>query len=176
MSLYSQICEYAPWDSTEEGHKKAFLSFLEKGNQGSHVTGSAWVVNRSRDKAVLTFHKKLNKWIQPGGHGEKNEAVRDTALREAEEESGLTSLRLLHSGIFDLDVHPIPSNGDTPEHYHYDIRFILLADDGEELKISGESKDLKWVSFDEIPPLTAHNPGILRMLEKSKNRFGLIGE
>ena len=168
MSLFSQVNEYTPWDSTEETHKKALLAFLENGDPASHVTGSAWVVNPSRDKALLTLHTKLNTWLQPGGHGEKNEAVQETALREAEEESGLHSLRLLHPGIFDIDVHLIPPNGDTPEHYHYDIRFILLADDGEKLAISRESKDLKWVSFDEIPSLTGNNPGILRMLTKTQ--------
>lgn len=168
MSLFSQVNEYTPWDDTEQRHKKTLLAFLKNESPGSHVTGSAWVVNHAGDKAVLTFHKKLNKWIQLGGHSEKNEAVQETALREAREESGLASLELLNPGIFDLDVHLIPPNGDTPEHYHYDIRFILRAKDGEKLMISRESKDLKWVSFGEIPPLTGHNPGILRMLAKTQ--------
>lgn len=172
MSLFTQINEYTPWDNTEETHRKAVLAFLKNGNPGSHITGSAWVVDQTGDKALLTLHTKLNKWLQPGGHGEPDEAVRDTALREAEEETGLASLELLNPGIFDIDVHRIPPNGDTPGHYHYDIRFILLADGGEKLKISRESKDLKWVSFDEIPSLTGQSPGILRMLAKSKQHFG----
>ena len=168
MSLFSQISAYAPWNSTEKVHKKTLLAFLKKGNPASHVTGSAWVINRAGDKALLTLHTKLDKWIQPGGHGEGNESVRETALRETREETGLTSLELLCPGIFDLDVHRIPPNGDIPGHCHYDIRFILRADDGETLTISRESKDLKWVAFDEIPALTGHSPGILRMLAKSK--------
>jgi len=171
MSLFAQINEYTPWDSTEETHKKTVLAFLESGNQGGHITGSAWVVNHAGDKALLTLHTKLNKWIQPGGHAENDETIQATALREAEEETGLMSLRLLSPGIFDIDVHKIPPGGDTPGHYHYDIRFILRADEGEALKISGESKDLKWVLFDEIPALAGHNPGILRMLDKSKGRI-----
>ena len=168
MSLFSQINEYSPWDTAEERHTQAVLAFLANGNPGSHVTGSSWVINPSKDKALLTYHKKLNKWIQLGGHGENNETVRETALREAAEESGLHSLRLLRPGIFDIDVHLIPPKADTPEHYHYDIRFVLLADDGENLRISRESNDLKWVALDEIPQLTGFNPGILRMLAKTR--------
>jgi len=167
MSLLTQI-EYTSWDSTEEKHRKTVLDFLENGKPGSHITGSAWIINATGDKALLTLHTKLNKWLQPGGHGEQNETVRDTALREAREETGLASLGLLSSGIFDIDVHRIPPNGDTPGHFHYDIRFILRGDEGEKLKISRESKGLRWVSFEEIPSLANHSPGILRMLKKSK--------
>lgn len=168
MSLFTQIDEYTPWDDTEETHRKAVLAFLENGNPGSHITGSAWVINHAGDKALLTLHTKLNKWLQPGGHGEPDETVRETALREAEEETGLSSLRLLTPDIFDIDVHRIPPSGDAPVHYHYDIRFILLADEGEKLTISRESKDLKWVPFNEIPHLTGYNPGVLRMIKKAQ--------
>ncbi len=115
-----------------------------------HVTGSAWIVDRSRTHVLLTHHRKLDRWLQLGGHAEGEVDIRAVALREAREESGLESLRLLATGIFDVDVHPIPARGRRPAHLHYDVRFLLEADREEPLVVSAESKALAWVPLAEL--------------------------
>ncbi len=136
-----------------------------------HITGSSWIINKSRDKALLTHHKKLNRWLQLGGHADGEEDILDVSAREAKEESGLTSLRLLSHSIFDLDIHLIPTNGKEESHYHYDVRFCFEADDAEPLTVSGESRQLKWIPFSSLPSYTHRNKSIIRMLEKTQEAF-----
>lgn len=134
-----------------------------------HITGSAWIVNRDSSLILLTHHRKLDRWLQLGGHADGDPDVVQVALREAREESGLDSFEVLGEGIFDLDIHPIPARGDTPEHLHYDVRYLLRANCEGQYTVSEESHDLRWVRPDELPALTSE-PSMLRMLGKSLAR------
>ncbi len=131
-----------------------------------HLTGSAWIVNRDRTRTLLTHHRKLDKWLQLGGHADGDGDLLAVALREAREESGLTRLRVDSAEIFDLDRHWIPPRKTDPGHYHYDLRFRIEADDTEPLTISNESKDLAWV---DVARVTALNPeeSMARMVRKT---------
>lgn len=132
-----------------------------------HITGSAWIVNKPKDKVLLVHHAKLNRWLQPGGHADGNENVFEVALREATEETGLTNLTLLYDGLFDLDIHPIPERKDFPEHLHYDIRFAFQADDRLPLTVSSESYQVAWVHLKDTALFTKGNVSIQRMAEKT---------
>lgn len=140
--------------------------YLGKGNSDGHLTGSAWIVNADKSKILLTHHKKLDKWLQLGGHTEENENLLQTALREAMEESGLSNVKVISDYIFDMDVHLIPSRKNEKEHFHYDIRFLFEADESENIEISHESKDLKWVSIEEISSYSKEE-SIHRMIRKT---------
>ena len=131
-----------------------------------HLTASAWITNVDKTKAVLLHHKKLNIWVQPGGHvDDEDESLAQASLREAMEETGLTDLSFHQNGIFDLDVHSIPERKNEPKHWHLDVRFWLIAGN-ETLAISEESNDLKWLSRAEIEALTQEE-SVLRMVRKT---------
>jgi NUDIX domain len=99
--------------------------FYQRSNLAGHLTGSAWILSPDEKSALLIHHKKLNKWLQPGGHADDNDDdLSKTAQREAIEECGLKHIFLLKSGVFDVDVHQIPEKGIIPAHFHYDIRFL----------------------------------------------------
>jgi len=115
-----------------------------------HVTGSAWIVDSSRHRCLLTHHRKLDRWLQLGGHADGNPDALDVAMREAREESGLRSLRVVSAQIFDCDVHEIPARGSEAAHFHHDLRFLLEADPAEPLIVGAESRALAWVRLDEI--------------------------
>lgn len=141
--------------------------FGERALEAGQVTASAWIVDEAGENVLLTHHAKLNLWVQLGGHLEAgDESVAAAALREAREESGLTSVRLVSERVFDVDVHPIPARGDVPAHFHYDLRFLCAADSKEPLQISDESHALAWVAVAEVPSLTQER-SVLRMLAKS---------
>lgn len=133
-----------------------------------HVTGSAWIVNEEKTHALLVHHAKLNKWLQPGGHADGDENVMAVALREVSEETGLTKLQELTPGIFDLDIHPIPARKDFPEHLHYDVRYAFIASQQDDLLLSDESTDVKWIPLADVPALSGNNDSILRMIAKTK--------
>lgn len=137
-----------------------------------HLTGSAWVVSPDRSRVLLTHHRKLDKWLQLGGHADGEGDLLAVAQREAIEESGLAAVRALSSTIFDLDRHWIPPRKTDPGHYHYDLRFLFEADPQSPLKISHESKDLAWI---ELGRVTVLNPeeSMARMVRKTNPKHDL---
>lgn len=129
-----------------------------------HLTGSALVATEGLDRVLLTLHRKLNRWLQLGGHADGSLALDAVALREAQEESGLSSFDFVVRGIFDLDIHWIPE-GKEPGHYHYDARYLLTTPEPERISISDESHALRWFSLDEARAVT-DEPSMLRLFEK----------
>ncbi len=125
-------------------HPDCFLRSCLEG----HITGSAWILSADHRHVLLTHHRKLDRWLQLGGHCDGDGDPRQVALREAREESGLADLRFLPEAEdplpLDLDVHPIPAHGGEPAHLHLDVRFLLVAEAGQELRTSEESKELRW--------------------------------
>ena len=116
-----------------------------RSQQRGHITGSAWLLNPAGDKALLTLHHNLKRWMQLGGHSDGDADTLRVALREAAEESGIEGIQALSPEIFDVDIHRIPArpDKDEPEHFHYDVRFLLRAPH-EHYSISAESDDLAW--------------------------------
>lgn len=133
--------------------------------EDGHVTGSAWIVSPQRQRALLTHHRKLEKWLQLGGHSDGDANTLRVAQREAEEESGLI-VKPIRDFVFDIDIHTIPARGCDPEHKHYDVRFLFEADDRAPLTISDESNDLRWVSVKGLGDLTTEE-SVLRMARKT---------
>ena len=132
----------------------------------AHLTGSAWVVDAARTRVVLTHHRKLDRWLQLGGHADGDADLLAVARREAEEEAGLSGLPLLGEGLFDVDCHLIPARGPVPDHWHFDLRFAFEADPAVPLRISDESHDLAWVGLGEVARLTP-SESMARMVRKT---------
>jgi 8-oxo-dGTP pyrophosphatase MutT (NUDIX family) len=173
VTLLQELHAYVPFDDYEAGMRRRLIAFVtahraafDRALAIGHVTASAWIVDPSRTRALLTHHRKLGKWLQLGGHVDGDPDVRRAALREAREESGLTSLRFATDAIYDLDVHPIPARPGEPAHEHYDVRFAFEADPAETLVVSAESNELAWVPLDA---LAAHgaDESVLRLARKT---------
>lgn len=170
-----QIAAHRPFDDTEAAHQSAMHTFIKQHPDFfrrtltiGHVTGSAWIITPARSHALLLHHRKLDRWLQPGGHIEQESDVLTSALREAREETGIDNLRVLDHTLFDLDIHTIPANHKEAEHQHYDIRYIFEADFDATPAASDESNDVRWFRLDEIAAMN-NDPSIRRMVEKSAN-------
>ena len=131
----------------------------------AHFTGSALVVNADGSRALLHHHGKLNRWLQFGGHCDGDEDVLSVACREAEEESGIAGLIVASARPFDLDIHEIPAHGGEPVHWHYDVRYMLIAPADAVHVSSTESLQLRWFTMDEMEQLPLDG-GLQRMLRK----------
>ncbi|HRI83159.1 MAG TPA: NUDIX hydrolase [Opitutaceae bacterium] len=139
---------------------------LLRSQLSGHLTGSAWVVDAARTRTLLTHHRKLDKWLQLGGHADGDPDLLAVALREAQEESGLTRLRPVGRALFDLDRHWIPEHRGVPAHWHFDLRFMIEADPAEPLVVTSESKDLAWVELGAVAGLNPEE-SMARMVRKT---------
>jgi len=130
-----------------------------------HLTGSAWLVSADGRRVLLTHHRKLGLWLQPGGHADGDRDLARAALREAEEESGLTGLSI-EPGIFDLDRHWIPEHKGVPAHWHYDVRYVVRAGGDEAFVVSDESHALAWRDIAALARDDAADASVRRMAQK----------
>lgn len=115
-----------------------------------HVTGSAWVVNEAGSHVLLTHHRKLDRWLQLGGHADGEMDLLAVAWREAREESGIVAIEPVTAAVFDLDIHPIPARGAVPAHDHYDVRFAFRVNGPAAFRVSDESHALAWMPIAEL--------------------------
>lgn len=135
---------------------------LSRQHPTAHFTASAIVC--TPDHQVLALHhRKLQRWLQPGGHIEANDSSPLIAsVREAQEESGLTDLIPLAPYPIDLDIHTIPARADEAEHEHFDIRYALLTQSPHLIEKSDESTALKWLAGQELTTWMETSTSILR--------------
>ena len=172
QQLISTLQAYPSPDPDEIVFVPRFLELLrhadayQRTHLPGHITGSAWIVDASRKFVLLTHHAKLNKWLQPGGHADGDENILNVALREVNEETGLHPPGTPQQSPFDIDIHPIPARPDFPEHLHYDVRFLFVADKNDPLLLSEESNALAWVPLAEVAAISQHNRSMIRMVDK----------
>jgi 8-oxo-dGTP pyrophosphatase MutT (NUDIX family) len=148
--------DYRSPDPDQLAFRAQILAFLDahpldahrRGCRPGHLTASALVVDARIERALLTHHKKLGRWLQLGGHCDGDANLAGAALREAREESGIEGLAVLPRPI-DLDVHAIPARPGEPEHLHLDTRFLVIAAEGVRERVSEESHELRWFRPEE---------------------------
>lgn len=156
--LLEELRCYRPADLHEAQHHRAVLDLLSYGVAPfsrerfvpGHVTASAFIVDPSSWRVLLHHHRRLNRWLQMGGHVEDGETATEAALREGSEESGLSDLELMGEGVIDVDVHDIPAAEGEHEHLHFDVRYVFRTASPESIMIDrAESNELAWVELDQ---------------------------
>lgn len=133
-----------------EAHPDCF----ERSCRPGHITASAWIASADRNRFLLTHHRKLDRWLQLGGHADGDPDPRVVALREAREESGMVEFAFARDAhgleLVDVDVHRIPAHGGDPAHDHHDLRYCLVAGAGQAIRVSDESHDVAWFDCDQL--------------------------
>ena len=123
------------------------------------------------DRVLLLHHRKLQRWLQPGGHADPGETAGEpVALREAWEETGIEglSLHLRAARPFDVDVHAIPAFGSEPAHAHLDLRYLVVAPLADAIaRSAAETSDARWFEWDELATLDLDR-GLIRALAKAR--------
>jgi 8-oxo-dGTP pyrophosphatase MutT (NUDIX family)/N-acetylglutamate synthase-like GNAT family acetyltransferase len=165
--LLAAVASRRPVDARERESIAAFIHefgqlthpFSETADN-VHVTASAIIVGPRG--VVLHRHKRLNMWLQPGGHIDEGETPAQAALREAAEETGLpVSFADPDAPVAHVDVHPGPRR-----HTHLDVRYLLHAPDQPPAPPDGESQDVAWFQWHRAVAMAEPGlEGVLRALQ-----------
>lgn len=155
------LLAHRPADDREADFQARLLALCDAGDglEGAfyrghfnpgHFTASSFVLSPDLRSVLLIYHSKFQRWLQPGGHFEPEDAdLFAAARREVAEETGVTALDLRGEGLFDIDLHDIPPRKADPFHQHFDLRVCWVARD-EALTAGTDAHDARWVPIDEI--------------------------
>lgn len=179
-NIFEKLNLYFKSSIEQENLYKKYLSVEAIGNElfnrknyPFHFTASAWILDSERSNTLLIYHKKIQKWIQPGGHADGETNLAKVALKEAFEETGLQSLTLINDDIFDFDFTPIEALLDVPAHIHLDVRYAIEADKNEIVLESAESEGVNWIPLQQLL-IESEDAGVLRMCKKTLVAFSQV--
>ena len=161
MSLYQHIQNYNPVNEQEQWDKELMLrymmqnsNYLDRENQIAHFTASMWTVNKEHTKTLMVYHNIYNSWSWIGGHADGIEDLCSVALRELQEETGVSNAVPVSREIFSLEALTV--NGHVrkgiyvPSHVHLNVTYLAEADEEEELIVNrAENQAVKWWTFEE---------------------------
>lgn len=168
---YTSCCEQEKKDKELILHCiEIFDDVLTRNNSLAHMTSSAFVVNKTRDKILMVYHNIFDSWSWTGGHADGDEELMAVAMREAREETGIRNISAVVPGIFSLDVLPVLSHmrrGEyVPAHLHLTAAYLLEADEAEELTVKpDENSAVKWIPIDQVN-LFSNEPHMRKVYEK----------
>lgn len=174
--LLNNIERYIPLES-EGNVKENFINFI-KSNKNcfdrscllGHITASSFVVSPDKKALLLCLHAKWNKWVQLGGHADGECDILAVALKETFEESGIGIENLeVKKEILDLSIYEVSSRLNDPAHYHFDVSYLMFSKIWD-VTCSSESKDLRWIKFEDIKNLS-DEPSLQRALLKIQHQL-----
>lgn len=168
---------WVPDSKSQRRLRDAFLRHLDEHPDGvwrncapAPITASAAILDPAGRRLLLVLHRKVGRWLQPGGHCEAADpTLAAAALREATEESGIIGLELV-PGILQVDRHPAPCNPGVVEEHLY-VRYLVIARPDALPAVSHESADARWFPWDALPDDL--KPTIHEMLALGRSRLGV---
>lgn len=161
MKILQQIEEYKPFNEQEARDKEVMLRQLRtqrdiftRGNEGMHMTASAWIVNEDKTKVLMAYHNIYRSWSWLGGHADGDEDLLAVALKEAEEESGTRHIAPVSEKIFSLEILTVDGHEKrgvyVPSHLHLNVTYLLQAQERDALFVKpDENSGVAWFGLEE---------------------------
>ena len=161
MSFLSQIETYQPWNEQESADREVLLARMRRGeelytrdNPDAHFTASAWVVSPDRKQVLMAYHNLYGSWAWLGGHADGQQDLLAAAIREVQEESGLTEVRPVTPDIFSLEILTVDGHEKhgqyVSSHLHLNVSYLLEADPDQHIRRKAdENSAVGWFTPEE---------------------------
>lgn len=162
MNWIDSIKKYNPYNEQEKKDKEIILqcidtfnNILTRDNEIAHITSSAFVVNKTKDKVLMVYHNIYNSWSWTGGHADGEEDLLAVAIREVSEETGVKNIQPVISDIFSLDILTvighIKRGKYVAPHLHLSIAYLVEVDENQKLVVKeDENSGVKWIPIEEV--------------------------
>jgi len=160
-ALYREISSFRPLCRQEQRDREQMLRCIERydnillrDNDLVHMTASAWIVNPSRDRVLMVYHNIYGAWSWTGGHADGDPDLYAVALREAQEETGLSRLERVQEGIFSIEsvcVLPhVKKESYVSSHIHLNATYLFSANENDTLKVKpDENSAVAWLDWEQ---------------------------
>lgn len=161
MSFLSQIEAYQPWNEQESADREVLLARMRRGeelytraNPDAHLTASAWVVSPDRKQVLMAYHNLYGSWAWLGGHADGQQDLLAAAIREVQEESGLTEVYPVTPDIFSLEILTVDGHEKlgryVSSHLHLNVTYLLEADPTLPVRCKpDENSRVGWFGLEE---------------------------
>lgn len=178
MEWVKSIINYKPFNEQEEKDKEIILEsinifedVLNRSNEIAHMTSSAFVINKERDKVLMVHHNIYNSWSWTGGHMDGDNDFLKVAIKELEEETGVTDIKVIKEEIFSLDVLPVKGHIKRGKyvspHLHLSVAYVFEANDEQELSVKeDENSGVKWIPLNKLKEYTKKEPNMQELYDK----------
>ena len=165
MGLRDDILAFRPYNEQEETEKRLMLQYMDtfpdlltRENEMAHFTASCWIVNPARTHALMAFHNLYQSWAWLGGHADGEADLLAVALKEANEESGVTVRPVLRD-IFSVEILGVPGHVKrgkyVSSHLHLNVTYLLEADEEQALhEKPDENSGVRWFALRDVVPNT----------------------
>lgn len=151
QKLIDQIEKYKPYNEQEEKDKILILDWIRNNknaflreNTVAHMTASAWVVNKERNRVLMVYHNIYNSWSWLGGHADGETDLLSVAVREVKEEAGISNVHPVSEEIFSMESLTVDGHVKkgkyVSSHLHFNITYLLEADPEEAVSIKADEK------------------------------------
>ncbi len=162
MNWINSIKEYIPYNDQEKKDKEIVMKSLDmfddvlsRDNEIIHVTSSAFVINKNKNKVLMVHHNLFNSWSWTRGHADGEEDLLLVATKEVKEETGIKNIYPINKNISSLDVLPVFGHERkgkyVPSHLHISVAYLFMGDEKEPLVVQvDENSGVKWVPLEEI--------------------------
>lgn len=184
--LRETIEKFTPSCEQEEMDKEFMLKYIDtfedvltRDNIIGHFTSSSFIVNKERTKCLMIYHNIYKAWSWTGGHADGDEDLLHVAVKEAEEETGVSKDKIKVLSEIPATIEVLTVDGHVKRgkyvssHLHINVAYLLEIDESEEIRIKpDENSGIKWIEIDKLEEAGIEEkmkPTYRKLIAKAKN-------